>query len=247
MKISHFLTIALVLTVTVLLYNLYLLKQSSLNPATDHSAPPLPSLTPTTPTPTPLPKEHLIKTPFVPQAPEGNWNQPWQDACEEAALLIPHYYYQNQTPNTSQIKQDILALIDYQHQQDWGKDINLDQMAQIGQDYLGYQAQILNDPSLDDIKHFLLQNIPVIIPANGKILFQENRHFNNQGPYYHNLVILGFNDSKNQFTVHDVGTRHGAYFKYSYSLLMASIHDFPSSGRKQDINQGSPRMLILLK
>ena len=40
------------------------------------------------------PDKHLIKTIFVPQAPEKNWDQPWQDACEEAALLTVHYYYQ---------------------------------------------------------------------------------------------------------------------------------------------------------
>ena len=76
---------------------------------------------------------------------------------------------------------------------------------------------------------------------------KENNHFKSGGPWYHNLVILGYDDDKKQFTVHDVGTQFGAYFRYSYDTLMKSIHDFPLSLKKEDINQGIPRALILIK
>ena len=60
-------------------------------------------------------------------------------------------------------------------------------------------------------------------------------------------MIVNFNEDKKQFTVHDVGTKSGAYFKYSYHLLIDSIHDFPESKNKEDINTGSKRVLVLLK
>lgn len=193
-----------------------------------------------------LPSQYLIQTTFVPQAPKKNWDQPWQDACEEAALLTPYYYYKKQQPNLDQIEQDILSIIDYENKQNWGKDINLNQMAQIIEKHLNYQTKIIDNPSLNEIKHLLVENTPIVVPANGKILYQENKHFKNGGPYYHSLTILGFDDSTSQFIVHDVGTQFGAYFRYSYDLLLSAIHDLPDSG-KRNINQGPSRILLLLQ
>lgn len=194
-----------------------------------------------------LPNKHLIQTAFIPQAPEKNWNQPWQDACEEAALLTMDYYYKNQNPDVNQIKSDILKMIDFETKNNWTEDINVEQMATVSSQYLGYKTQIIENPTVDQIKKFISQNIPVVVPASGKTLFKENHFFNDGGPYYHNVVILGYDDTKNQFTVHDVGTQHGKNFHYSYSLLMESIHDFPQSGHKEDIETGDKKVLVLIK
>ena len=195
-----------------------------------------------------LPDKHLIKTVFVPQSPEKKWDQPWQDACEEASLLTVDYYYRNITSIDSQyIKTDILKMIDFENQQSFTHDMNLEQMSLVAQNYLNYSTQIITSPSIEDIKTYISRDIPVIVPASGKVLYQENKHFNSGGPYYHNLVILGYDDNQQKFTVHDVGTQFGAYFKYSYNILMASIHDFPDSLKKEDINQGDKKILILLK
>jgi len=194
-----------------------------------------------------IPNKHLINTTFVPQAPEKKWDQPWQDACEEAALLTVHYFYQQQTPNDQQIIFDILKMIDFENEQSFSHDMNIEQMELVAKQYLGYDTKIINNPSPDVIKQYIAQNIPVIVPASGKLLYKENKHFKSGGPYYHNLTILGYNDDQKKFTVHDVGTQFGAYFKYSYSLLMDSIHDFPDSKNKLDINNGDKKILILLK
>lgn len=194
-----------------------------------------------------LPDKYLIKAAFIEQAPEHNWSQPWQDACEEAALLTVDFYYRNQNPSIDQIKNAILNMIDFEKKLNWGIDINVSQMSFIGTDYLNYKTKILDNPVIEDIQKYVSQNIPVIVPAAGKILFQENRFFNQRGPYYHDIVVLGYDDNKRQFIVHDVGTKHGAYFHYSYNLLMNSIHDFPESNRPEDINNGEKRVLILLK
>lgn len=195
-----------------------------------------------------LPDKHLIETVFVPQSPEKNWDQPWQDACEEAALLTVDYYYRNITQSDIQtIKNDLLKMIDFENEQSFSHDMNTSQMSFVAQNYLSYSTKIIDNPTVDDIKNYISQNIPVIVPANGKTLYQENKHFNDNGPYYHNLVVLGFDDIKQKFIVHDVGTQFGAYFKYSYQLLMESIHDFPASLDKEDINQGKKKVLILLQ
>ena len=194
-----------------------------------------------------LPDSHLIKIAFIPQAPFKDWSDPWQDACEEAALLTVDYYYKNQTPTPQDIKTTVLSMIDFEQKQGWSHDVNVSQMATIAAKYLNLTPKIINDPSLKDIKTFIASNTPVIVPASGKTLYKENKNFRSGGPYYHNLVILGYNDQKQQFTVHDVGTQYGAYFHYSYSLLMSAIHDFPASNLKEDIDSGSKTVLVLVK
>ncbi|MEI8067689.1 MAG: C39 family peptidase [Candidatus Shapirobacteria bacterium] len=194
-----------------------------------------------------LPNKFLIKTAFVEQAPEKNWDQPWQDACEEASLLTVDLYYKNKSISLVENRDLILDMIKFEDTQTFSKDMNISQMAIVGEKYLNYQTKIIENPSVEDIKKYLSQNIPIIVTANGKTLFAENKHFNSGGPYYHSLVILGYDDTKKQFIVHDVGTKAGAYFHYSYSLLLESIHDFPESGHKEDINNGQKKVLILLK
>lgn len=194
-----------------------------------------------------LPDKHLISTAFVPQAPQQNWDQPWQDACEEAAILTVHYYYQNINPSIDQMVDDLSSIFNYQTNQGWGHDVDAQQMAQTGTDLYGYRSEVIENPSLDELKKYLSQDIPIIVPASGKILYTENKNFRSQGPYYHTLVILGYNDTTQKFTVHDVGTRLGANFKYSYSLLLDSIHDLPDSGNKTEILEGAKRVVVLLK
>lgn len=195
-----------------------------------------------------LPNKYLIEAAFVQQAPEKNWDQPWQDACEEASLITVDYFYKNIKSITITENRDaILKMIEFENQQGFTHDINIEQMNLVAQKYLGYQTKIIENPTIEDLKKYLVQNIPIVVTANGKTLYKENKHFNSGGPYYHSLVILGYDDNKKQFIVHDVGTKAGAYFKYSYSLLMESIHDFPQSGKKEDIDNGPKRVLILLK
>lgn len=194
-----------------------------------------------------LPNKHLIKTAFIPQAPEKNWDQPWQDACEEAALLTVHYYYQQKTPDSSQIISDLNNLFQTETDLGFTHDVNITQMATVSAKLFNLKSEVISHSTIATVKKYISRNIPVIVPANGKTLFKENTHFKLGGPWYHNIVILGYDDDKKQFTVHDVGTQFGAYFHYSYDLVLKANHDFPSSGQKEDIDQGNQNMLVLLK
>ena len=194
-----------------------------------------------------LPDKHLIETSFIPQAPEKKWDQPWQDACEEAALLTVDYFYKKTNPSVPELLNRYQEIFNFENIQKMSHDVNIDQMSYIGQNFLKYQTKIIEDPSVEELKKYLSKDIPIIVPANGKTLFKENKRFKNGGPWYHNLVILGYDDNRQQFIVHDVGTQFGAYFKYSYTLLISSLHDFPESQNKQDIDAGKKRVLILIK
>ena len=194
-----------------------------------------------------LPSKYLIKTAFIPQSPQKIWTEPWQDACEEAAILTVKYYYLSQIPSLNQLLSDYQHIFSFEHQNNWTTDQNTTQMAQISYKLFNFQSLIVNQPTISEIKRYVSLDIPVIVPADGKTLYLENKHFNSGGPWYHNLVILGYDDNTQQFIVHDVGTQFGAYFRYSYDLLIESIHDFPITGRKEDIVNGEKNVLVLLK
>lgn len=199
-----------------------------------------------TPT-TGLPDYHLIRTTFIPQAPEKNWDQPWQDACEEAALLTVDYYYKKLTPSLPQLLARYQQLFEFENGQNWLHDVNLLQMSEISKNYLNYDPIILENPSIGDLKKSVVNDVPVIVTANGKTLYRENKHFKSGGPWYHALVILGYDDRIQKFIVHDVGTQFGAYFQYSYDLLIMAIHDLPDSRNKEEIDSGSKKALVLIQ
>ena len=39
-----------------------------------------------------LPASLLLEVPFTSQAPFGNWDEPYQEACEEAVMLMLMHY-----------------------------------------------------------------------------------------------------------------------------------------------------------
>src|SRR5690606_41290644 len=47
-------------------------------------------------TPPAVVEQLILDVPFTSQAPEGNWKQPWQDACEETSILMVDRFYQEQ-------------------------------------------------------------------------------------------------------------------------------------------------------
>lgn len=196
-----------------------------------------------------VPSRYLIDNiAFVPQAPAKNWDQPWQDACEEASLLTVTNYYRDDSNSTpDKLTSQLNSIFTIESNLGYGHDVDLSQLLQVSNQLSDYQGTIIDNPSMEDIKQYISQNIPVIVVANGKTLYSENKYFKNGGPWYHSLVIIGYDDSLQKFIVHDVGTQFGSHFKYSYPVLMSAIHDFPETKNKEDIDQGVPRILILVK
>lgn len=172
-----------------------------------------------------------LKVPFLCQAPYGNWNQPWQDGCEEAAILMVV---------GSPEAQEILKMVQFQKKKYGGHfDLNAKQMAQLVKDYYDIEAQVKYDISVQDIKDELDKGNPVIVPAAGRML--PNQFYTPPGPIYHALVIIGYNDETGEFVTNDPGTRRGQNFRYLYEDLYYAIGDW-ESGQKVFIviNRDSP-------
>lgn len=195
----------------------------------------LPSTSSSVPVAAEIPDSINLAVPFVPQAPEKNWEQPWQDACEEAAILMMDAYENDKTVSLDLAKHDILAMVKWEEDLGWDRSIEMEKIQKIFTDYLkGYrvttptpveefrQVKIVKNPTVDQIKKYIVSGKPVLVVASGKLL--PNPHFQNGGPDYHALVIRGY--TKDSFITNDPGTQFGQNYKYKYSDLMNAIHDW---------------------
>ncbi len=234
-----------------------------LPPATPHSAvanvPAVPapvsasgiSPTPAGPIPKPphkavplaLPAEMNLSVPFTPQAPHGNWGLPYQEACEEASLIMAHGYFtgvQSFTPDDAD--RQILAIVDWEKKTfGYYEDTTAEETARMASEYFGQQAvEVLPLVSMDEVKAEVAKGYLVLLPAAGRLL--GNPYFSGQGPVYHMLVVKGYTKDGKIIT-NDPGTRRGADYLYDPRTLFNAVHDWNA----QDITQGAKVMIVIEK
>ncbi len=186
----------------------------------------VPSTSVSVPVAAEIPDSINLDVPFVPQAPEKSWEQPWQDACEEAAILMMDAYEHDKTVSLESNKQDILAMVKWEENLGWGLSIELEKIQSIFTQYLkrytASRLHVIENPTIDQIKKLVAHGQPVYVVAYGKAL--PNPHFQNGGPEYHALVVRGY--TKDSFITNDPGTQFGQNYKYKYNDLMNAIHDW---------------------
>lgn len=168
-----------------------------------------------------------LDIPFTAQAPTADWSQPWQDACEEASLLMVDYYYQNKDLPDPASVENILGKVVRWQEENWGghEDLPVARVAELADQYFSMTAEVIEDITADQIRQYLDRGLPVIVPADGHKL--ANPFFSGDGPDYHMLVIKGYVGDK--FITNDPGTKRGADFIYTEENLLDSIHDWDAS------------------
>lgn len=181
-----------------------------------------------------------LKVPFTSQAPFSDWSMPFKEACEEASLLMVDYFYRGKTFTQQIAKDEILKMVAWLDEHYDGRvDLTAAETAAVAKDYLGYKkVEVINNPTVEQIKEHLNQQHPVIVPAAGRDL--GNPNFTAPGPIYHMLVIKGYTATK--FITNDPGTRNGADYVYTYQTLMDSIHDWNYGA---EIRQGAKRIIVI--
>jgi len=178
---------------------------------------------------------------FFSQAPYGNWNQPYQDACEEASLLIGYYYIKNMNKTKDQYNKDLLKMVKLEMDMLWYfESTTIMEMKQIiNTRDPSIKAKIIEHPSIRDIEKEISQNHAVIAPFYGKWI--NNPHYASWWPEYHFMVIKWYDQSN--FITHDVWTIRWANRNYPKSLLMEHMHDW----NRIDVQKWAPRILVLEK
>ena len=156
--------------------------------------------------------------------------------------MVMHYL--NGTDMTPEIAdKDILDIVAWETDNGYGEDITATQMAEVAEKKFGLRARVRTDVTVDSIKEELAAGNPVIIPAAGRDL--GNPYFSGAGPWYHALVITGFNKgwTGDFFITNDPGTKRGKGYEYRTETLLSAIHDW--TGVKEEIQSGRKAMVIV--
>lgn len=186
-----------------------------------------------------IPTSINLKVPFTSQAPLGNWDEIFKEACEETAALMVDYYYQGKNFTPQIATDEILKMVNWQIK-NWGGhfDLTAEQTAKLIKEYFGYsKVEIIDNPTIEYIKKEVNSGRPVIVPAAGRLL--GNPYFRNPGPLYHMVVIKGY--AKDKFITNDPGTKRGKDYLYNYQTIMQAMHDW----NPEDITLGAKKIIVI--
>lgn len=186
----------------------------------------------------PLPTSALLEVPFYPQAPFGRWDAIHKETCEEASLLMV-YTYKKKEPvmELEVLDRKLINFVEWQTLSGYGYDVTVKELRDAARSYLGFDgAEIIKNPTAEQIEQEIVDGNPVIIPAAGRLL--PNPYFTPPGPRYHMLVVIGYDND--EFITNDPGTRRGKHFRYQKNDLLNAIHDYTAG----DITTGSRNILV---
>jgi len=171
-----------------------------------------------------LPPEKTIDVPFTSQAPNADWSEPWQNACEETSIYMVSSFYQDDEIQREEAVRRIQEIFQTKNERiQISKDESLATIAElINILELPWRARIVYDPTIEDLKTELAGNRPIIVPVYAPSL---NNPYYGSGPDYHVLVLTGYDDADGVFIVNDPGTAQGMGLRFPYDTFMNAIHD----------------------
>jgi hypothetical protein len=216
-------------------------------PGPTPSPAPVPTPSPA-PAPAPAPKPAASKgvnlaVPFTSQAPHADWSMPYQEACEEASLVMVNAFFKDAGPFTpDEADRQILALVEWEKTKfGFYEDTTADEVATMAQEYYGYaRSRAVPIASIAEVKKQLDKGLPVLLPSAGRLL--HNPYFSGAGPLYHMLVAKGYTKD-GKIIVNDPGTRRGADYLYDADTLWNAIHDWNGG----DVEHGRKVMIVVEK
>ncbi len=195
------------------------------------------------PEPAPAAKAEInLAVPFIVQAPHANWEMPYQEACEEASLIMSAAFFAGERSiGADEADKRILDLVAWQEKTfGYYKDTTAEETAKIARDYFSLKAEVKPIASMEDAKREVAAGKVVILPAAGKML--GNPNFSGDGPLYHMLVVKGYTKDGLIIT-NDPGTRRGADYVYKPSVLYTAVHDWNGG----DVDNGAKVMIVISK
>lgn len=190
-------------------------------------------------------KSILLAVPFFSQAPFGEWSDPlYQNACEEASVIMAMHWVNKTSVTLEQAKQEIYDLSTFEDKT-YGAyyDRSAGDTIKMFKDYFHYSnVREKEGISTKDIKAEILAGHLVIVPLNGQIL--KNPYYSGAGPNHHMLVVIGWDAHTDEFITNDVGTRHGEKYRYAEAKFQASLQDYPT-GNDLPATPGKTAMIVV--
>ncbi|MFH1790017.1 MAG: C39 family peptidase, partial [bacterium] len=182
-------------------------------------------------------KKVSLSVPYIPEAPDNNWTGSWKNACEEASIAMVEYYYRGFEKVDKATAKSFMSNLFFRQNSIYGSNADADakRTDYLIKRYYSFHSQIIDKPTVEQIKKELQQKRPVITMHYGFDLDNKNIPFLRTGSSYHMMVIIGYDDDKKEFIVNDPGDmKTGQQHRYNYSLFMNTLHDFNFKSRKAD-------------
>lgn len=178
------------------------------------------------------PERFNLAVPFTSQAPHANWNLPYQEACEEASVLMAASFFDASVDLSSPNAADevLLSLIAFEENLiGTALDTTAEETARTAEAYFpALRFELMEQPTVEEIQAALAAGSPIIVPAAGRAL--GNPFFSDEGPLYHMLVIRGYTSTG--FITNDPGTRRGEAYVYPFDRVMQAMGDW-NGGRPE--------------
>lgn len=177
-----------------------------------------------------------LAVPRVSQVPDGVWVAPWDEACEEASILMVNGFYERSDAISKDIsKQKIRQMVEWENKTfTHYQDTNAVETVRLIQQFGTFGATIKRSPTLAEIKRELDQQQPVIALVNMYLFYNQP----SEGDSYHVFVIKGYDEEKKEFLVADPGREEQ---RYSYDRVMRALHDYNPTSKEAD---GEPTVLF---
>lgn len=191
----------------------------------------------------PLPERVLIDAPFTPQAPYGSWRDPYNEACEEASVIMARAWADGLTAiEPGRADREIKSLVLFEkYYFGYYRDTAARETAKMLTKFYGYPGvRVRYGIGLPDIKNELARGRIVILPTLGSAL--ENPYFSDLPPY-HMIVAVGYDDASGELIANDPGTRRGRQFRYPYRVMENALHDWP--GSEQGLARARSAMIVV--
>lgn len=205
------------------------------------------------PTPTPNPPvapppaaslkaEVNMGVPFTPQAPTGNWDPPFDEACEEAsALMVVRYFQGKGFASTEDADAAIRAMAQANADLGYPIDTTAEEVVTLLKSVApSLNSRTLKNPTVEQLKQNLSDGALIIVPAAGRQL--GNPYFQNPGPLYHMLVLRGYTKD-GYFITNDPGTKRGEQYVYRFDKIMSAMHDWNGG----DVDNGQKIVIVVSK
>ena len=178
-----------------------------------------------------VPAKVFLNIPFAPQAPFGNWSHMYNEACEEASIVMALKYAKRKGITRLEMDHEIKGLVKFQEKEYGGHfDLTIEKTAQLLKDYYGFNRfQVIQQASIETIIGSLANKNPIILPMAGRLL--GNPYFRRPGPVYHMIVIKGYDLEKREFITNDPGTRRGLNYRYSFEVIEKAWGDWKTGNR----------------
>jgi len=166
-----------------------------------------------------LPNKVFMNIPFAPQAPFGNWSPMYNEACEEASIVMVLRYFDHKGLTRMEMDREIKELVSFQNKEYGGHfDLTIEKTAQLLKDYYKFDNfQVVSNASVETIIDELAKKHPVIVPFDGRLL--HNPYYRKPGPIYHMLVFKGYDLKQKEFIVNDSGTKRGLNYRYKFDVI----------------------------